>query len=360
MCVWEQPAILTQTFSHSSIRIPSAFCGLYGLRPSYGRVPYAGAVNSMEGQDSVPSVFGPLCNSLAGVKIFMKAVIDSKPWLKDPLVVRKKWDEDEYKLEDHGRGKGLVFGICWDNGVKVPHPPIIRALEMTKAALEAAGHKVVDWVPYKHAELCNTLVSSMADSRCGYLVLHVRCTQNDIWSAGCLEDYDSVTSISGEPLIETMLAEAYGEIAKTNFRPTENANVSAYGLWQLQKVKLKLRQEYLALWEDTAKTTGTGRPVDAIISPVAPYAAPPHGTNTSVILFTCFLRVHFLSSFGFRDASYTSIYNVLDYPSCVFPVTRVDPTKDAKRPPHKFLSKEDEDNYKFCTIYPIRRVEPVC
>ncbi|TCD62072.1 hypothetical protein EIP91_007512 [Steccherinum ochraceum] len=289
-----------------SIRIPSAFCGLYGLRPSYGRIPYAGAVNSMEGQDSVPSVFGPLCNSLAGVKIFMKAVADSKPWLKDPLAVRKKWDEDEYKLEDHGRGKGLVFGICWNNGVKVPHPPIIRALEMTKAALEAAGHTVVDWVPHKHAELCNTL--------------------NDIWSAGCLEDYDTVTSITGEPLIETMLAEASGEIAKTNFRPTGNASVSAYGLWQLQKAKLRLRQEYLAMWEETAKTTGTGRPVDAIISPVAPYAAPPHGMNS--------------------DASYTSIYNVLDYPSFVFPVTRVDPVKDAKKPPHKFLSEEDEDNYK--------------
>lgn len=108
----------------------------------------------------MPSVFGPLCNSLAGVKAFMKAVTNAKPWNKDPLAVRKKWDEDEYKLIDHGEGKNLVFGICWNNGSKVPHPPITRALEMTKAALLAAGHKVVDWVPYKHAELCDTLVST--------------------------------------------------------------------------------------------------------------------------------------------------------------------------------------------------------
>jgi amidase len=30
-----------------SIRIPSAYCGIYGMRPSYHRVPYAGAMNSM-------------------------------------------------------------------------------------------------------------------------------------------------------------------------------------------------------------------------------------------------------------------------------------------------------------------------
>jgi len=289
-----------------SVRIPSSLCGVYGLRPSYGRVPYAGAVNSMEGQDSVPSVFGPICNSLVGVKTFMKAVIDSKPWLKDPLAIRKKWDEEEYGLVEHGRGKNLVFGICWDNGRTVPHPPVVRALEMTKAALLAAGHQVVDWIPYKHTEVCKIL--------------------NDIWSAGCDEDFRAVTGLTGEPLIETMLDEAAGPAVPTTFRPGDDSSASsAYQLWQLQKAKLKIRQEYLAMWEETTKTTGTGRPVDAIISPVAPYAAPPHGKN--------------------RDASYTTVWNALDYPSCTFPVTKVDPVKDAKKPAHKFLSPRDEQNY---------------
>ena len=100
----------------------------------------------------------------------MKAVIDSKPWLKDPLAVRKKWDEEAYNLAEHGDGKNLVFGICWDNGIAVPHPPIIRALEMTKSALLAAGHRVVDWVPYRHVELFETLVSNcyLSIRRCMY------------------------------------------------------------------------------------------------------------------------------------------------------------------------------------------------
>jgi amidase len=62
------------------------------------------------------------------------------------------------------------------------------------------------------------------------------------------------------------------------FRPT-GAGISVFELWQVQKRKRDLRQEHLALWEETVSQTGTGRPVDAIISPMAPYTAPPHGLN---------------------------------------------------------------------------------
>jgi Amidase len=82
-----------------------------------------------------------MANSIVAIKVFMKAVINTKPWLNDPLAVRKKWDEDEYNLVDHGSGKKLCFAIMWDDGVVVPHPPIRRSLEMTKAALQKAGHK---------------------------------------------------------------------------------------------------------------------------------------------------------------------------------------------------------------------------
>lgn len=69
------------------------------------------------------------------------------------------------------------------------------------------------------------------------------------------------------------------ETVKAGFRPSGETSVSAYQLWQIQKLKRDMRQEYLDAWNDTAKSTGTGRPVDAIISPVSPYVAPPHGKN---------------------------------------------------------------------------------
>lgn len=124
----------------SSVRIPASMNGIYGLRPSYHRIPYEGSVSSLEGLDSFPSVLGPLSTDLSAIKLFMQAVIGSKPWLRDPLSSRKHWNEDEYRLVEHGGGKKLTFGILWNDGVTVPHPPIIRALEMTKEALTAAGH----------------------------------------------------------------------------------------------------------------------------------------------------------------------------------------------------------------------------
>ena len=114
--------------------------GIYGLRPSNHRIPLEGTVTPMEGQDSIPSVLGPLSSDIGGIKLFMQAVIDKKSWLQDPLSMRMHWDEDGYRLVEHGGGQKLTFGILWNDGLAVPHPPIIRALEMTRDALIAAGH----------------------------------------------------------------------------------------------------------------------------------------------------------------------------------------------------------------------------
>lgn len=59
--------------------------------------------------------------------------------------------------------------------------------------------------------------------------------------------------------------------------------LSAYDLWQTHRQKRILREEHLQLWEDTIQITGTGRAVDAIISPAAPYTAIRHGKNKYVM-----------------------------------------------------------------------------
>ncbi|KZT66385.1 general amidase [Daedalea quercina L-15889] len=287
-----------------SIRIPALFNGLYSLRPSYGRMPYEGAVNSMYGQDSIPSVLGPLSNSLSGVKTFVQAVLNQSPWNKDPLCVRKKWDDEAYALSEHGGGKQLCFAILWNDGIVVPHPPIIRALEMTRDALLAAGHKVIDWKPIRYLELGNAISA--------------------IWKAGAAEDYQVTTASTGEPVISTMsILEGVGE-PDSSVRP-DPAGISAYALWQIQKARADLRKEYLDHWQKTAEVTGTGRPVDAIISPGAPFVATPHGRN--------------------NYTNYTKVLNALDYPAATFPVTKVNLDLDAKKPAHQFLSETDEATY---------------
>ena len=124
-----------------SIRIPSHYNGVYGFKPSTQRVPTYGIVNSLDGQDSISTVAGPLSSSASGLKVFVQTILNSRPWTVDPNVIRKPWDEDAYALQEHGGGSQLVFGMIWDDGHLKPHPPIVRALTMAKQALEQAGHK---------------------------------------------------------------------------------------------------------------------------------------------------------------------------------------------------------------------------
>ena len=55
--------------------------------------------------------------------------------------------------------------------------------------------------------------------------------------------------------------------------------------------------------------------MDVILCPAAPTPAPPHNTS--------------------RYWGYASIWNLLDYPAVVFPVTKADPTRDVKEPGYK-------------------------
>ncbi|KZT09017.1 general amidase [Laetiporus sulphureus 93-53] len=295
-----------------SVRIPSAFCGLYSLRPSYERLPYCNALNAADGQESISSVLGPMASSLPALRVFTKAVIDAQPWRRDPLAVRKEWSWKEEALGEHGGvGGRLCVAVMWDNGVVKPHPPLFRAMRMVKDALEAAGHTVIDWEVHRHLEIYENT--------------------ERIFAADDAHDYLTECARSGEPLIQTMSpdTDAHEYALDEPFARTvvgERRHLSAYELWQLHREKRALRKSHLDHWEATVARTDTGRPVDAIISPVAPYAACPHGCNS--------------------DAFYTTLCNTLDLTTAVFPVTYVDAALDAVQPAHAFRNQEDEAVYK--------------
>ena len=136
-----------------SIRIPAAFNGLYGLRPSSGRLPYEGMANSMDGQNSILSVVGPLSHSVASLRLLVKNLLNQQPWLHDPLVHEIPWREtQEQEVSELIKGKSLCFGILNDDGVVTPHPPVQRAMRLAKRAVEQLGHKTIEWNPPPHSE----------------------------------------------------------------------------------------------------------------------------------------------------------------------------------------------------------------
>lgn len=128
-----------------SIRIPGAFNGLFAIRPSSGRMPYEGMANSMDGQNTILSVTGPLAHSVGGLRTVMKALLSQEPWLHDPLVLELPWREEQSAQVSKAvapGGGGLAFGVIRDDGVVTPYPPVKRAVDIVVKTLEKLGHKV--------------------------------------------------------------------------------------------------------------------------------------------------------------------------------------------------------------------------
>lgn len=146
-----------------SVRIPSHMLGLYGLKPSSGRLPYDGVPVSTEGQEHVHSVVGPLARSLDSLHTVTKAIIDSKTWQTDPRVHPLPWREHVYQ---DVRYRPLVIALLVDDGVVKVHPPIARVLEETAAKLQAAGHEIIQWNPDGHKECIEIMVSPSVLSSC--------------------------------------------------------------------------------------------------------------------------------------------------------------------------------------------------
>lgn len=125
-----------------SIRAPAAFCGAWGLRPTTKRISLVGVASPYDDQspDIVYPTLGPLGRNADDLALCMKALIEQKPWEKDPLVYPIPW-KDVAPPDP----KTLTIAICYDAGVVKPTPPILRALKQAKEKFEAAGIQVVEW-----------------------------------------------------------------------------------------------------------------------------------------------------------------------------------------------------------------------
>lgn len=130
-----------------SIRVPAAFNGVFGLRPSTGRLPYEGTANSMDGQNTILSVVGPMATTARSLKMIFKAILEQSPWLHDPQVLELPWKsstESQVEALVNTDPSALVFAIMRDDRVVQPHPPVRRALFLVEGMLKRRGHQVSD------------------------------------------------------------------------------------------------------------------------------------------------------------------------------------------------------------------------
>lgn len=149
-----------------SVRIPAGFNFLYGLRPSAGRIPYQDAANSMDGQNTILSVIGPLAPTARSLTFVFKAVLSQQPWLYDPLALELPWRDEIVEetrsliAQDKDGASTLAFGIMhWDGLVRI-HPPIARGMKLVEQTLTRLGHKIIPWNPPSHATALQLAVRS--------------------------------------------------------------------------------------------------------------------------------------------------------------------------------------------------------
>ncbi|KAI0785340.1 amidase [Irpex lacteus] len=254
-----------------SIRIPAAYLGLYGLKGSIGRMPHAGLMGSHDGLDAIIGALGPIATSARDLALFCRVMLQYEPWLSEPPLLEIPWKQDVADgLQTPAK---LCFAILWDDGVVLPHPPILDALKRTKDALLRAGHEVVDWRPVDHQYAWDLICK--------------------LYFLDGGEEYREILA-NDPPVPQTRwIMEQV---------PNQGQPFSIAETFKLNREREIFREKITNYWNESQRLTKTGRPVDAILSPVAATLAPPHDTT--------------------RWWGYTSYWNLMDFSAAVFPVGR--------------------------------------
>ncbi len=119
-----------------SIRLPAIMCGLYGLKPTYGRVSRYGAMPRAWSHDTV----GPLARSAADAALILAAIAGHDP--KDPSTTRRPVP-DWRGLIDRPV-KGLKLGRATGTPFGPVDPETAAAHDAALKVFEGLGAEIVD------------------------------------------------------------------------------------------------------------------------------------------------------------------------------------------------------------------------
>jgi Asp-tRNA(Asn)/Glu-tRNA(Gln) amidotransferase A subunit family amidase len=186
----------------------------------------------------------------------------------------------------------------WDDNVVHPHPPITRALRETVEHLKKSGIRIIDWEPIDHQKSWD-LISAL------------------YYCNGAEEERVIAAEANEELLPLTNWIFDQPQVKKRNWTEMN----------ELISERENYRNHYTRIWNEREVSSNSS--IDCLLTPVGPSAAPQHGTA--------------------KWWGYTSVWNLLDYPAAVFPVTTVDLVKDQIEINYKPRNALDSENYKLYT-----------
>ena len=231
-----------------SIRQPAAFCGIVGMKPTYGRVSRYGLGAYASSLDQI----GPMTQNVEDAAILYDIISGYDP--HDSTSVNRE-DKVSALLNP---SRSLTIAIV-PNYIKEASEDVKRAFAKAVAVLRNAGHTIVE----------RELMDAKYDISAYYVTATAEATTN-------LARYDGIRyghRVEGSNLKETYIktrSEGFGDEVKRrillgNF-VLSSGYYDAYYV-KAQKVRHLIQQEYAGIFEE----------VDLILSPVAPRTAYEFG-----------------------------------------------------------------------------------
>jgi aspartyl-tRNA(Asn)/glutamyl-tRNA(Gln) amidotransferase subunit A len=166
------------TDAGGSVRIPAAFCGVVGLKPTHGLVPVRGGIGF--GNPTVDQI-GPITRTVGDAALLLSLMAGIDP--DDPTTVAAPAAGDYVRAAQAGSAaaevRGLRIGVPREHYFDDCHPEVEAAVRAAIAHLEGLGASVVPVALPDHAALMAGLSGMGAEA----LVYHRR------WLRERLEDY---------------------------------------------------------------------------------------------------------------------------------------------------------------------------
>ncbi|XP_068949170.1 vitamin D3 hydroxylase-associated protein-like isoform X2 [Petaurus breviceps papuanus] len=126
------------TDTGGSIRIPSAFCGIYGIKLTGFRLSYNGINSAIKGKKSVITMAGPMARDVDSLVLVFKLLVSEYMFQLDPMVPPMPFREEVYSST-----KPLRIGYVETDGYTQPSPSMVRAIRDVSKKLQAAGHQII-------------------------------------------------------------------------------------------------------------------------------------------------------------------------------------------------------------------------
>ncbi|KAF4111834.1 fatty-acid amide hydrolase 1 [Onychostoma macrolepis] len=280
-----------------SIRIPASFCGICGFKPTARRLSIQGIGSCVKGQKSVLSSLGPMGRDVESLALCMRALLCQDMFSLDPTIPPIPFNQELYESSEP-----LRIGYYENDGYLQPSPSMARAFRETKDLLERAGHTLVPFQPLRLYHVFHELILRGILGDGGRALLsHLNAGPIDL----CLRPQAIMLSTPRfiKKLVSVVLKPFYPRLSATIDASIGVGSVA--DLWRQHANIEEYIQEVIAEWRRLN--------VDVLLCPML---GPAY-------------NFHYCGKLN-SAASYTSLYNLLNFPAGAVTVSTVTERDEAQ------------------------------